>query len=85
MSVHTLHKAGSDETHVVRSVGVVVDTTKERSRPILANHLRNQVTATRMLIHERRDVVDEASNDDQGALHGLFLDWIETSAMTQIA
>ncbi len=56
------------------SIRVIVDTTEERSRRILADHLRDEVTATRVLIHERRDIVNETSNDHQGALGGLLLD-----------
>ncbi len=59
------------------SIGMVVDTTEERCCTILADHLRNEVTATRMLIDERGDVVDEASDNDQGTLHRLLLDWAQ--------
>lgn len=55
---------------------MIVDTTEERSRRILANHLRNEVATTRVLVHERRDIVDETSDDDQRALRGLLLDYM---------
>ena len=58
----------------MRGVRVVVDTAEERSRRILANHLSDKMTTTRVLVHESGHVVDEAGDDDQGTLDGLFLD-----------
>ena len=55
-------------------VGVVVYTTKERRRGILADHTGDVITAARMLVHERPDIVDEASDDDQRTLLSLLLD-----------
>ena len=43
---------------------MVIDTSEERSSRILANHLRGEVATTRVLVHERRNIVDETSNDD---------------------
>ena len=64
---------------------MVVDTAEERSRRILANHLRDEMTTTRVLVHERRNIVDEASNDDQRALSSLLLDCTQIVSMTSIA
>ena len=52
---------------------MVVNTAEERSRRILANHLRDEMATTRVLVHERSDVVDEAGNDHKRALHRLLL------------
>ena len=61
-------------------IRVVVDTTEERRCRILANVLREQMTATGMFIQEVRDIVNEASNDDQRSLLGLFEDYSSVSA-----
>ena len=60
-------------------VGVVVYTTEERRRGILADHAGDVITAARMLVHERPYIVDKASDDDQRALLSLLLDWRDVS------
>ena len=60
-------------------IGVVVYTTEERRRSILADHAGDVITAAGMLVHERPDIVDEASNDDQRTLLSLLLDWRDVS------
>ena len=55
------------------SVGVVVNTTEECRSCVLANHLRNEMTATRVLFEERRNVVDETGDNDEGTLDALLL------------
>ena len=45
-------------------VRVIVDTTEERSRAILADHLRDEMAATGVLIDERGDIVDETSDNN---------------------
>ena len=62
------------ETHVVRRIGMVIDTAKERSRRILANHLSDEMTTARVLVHESGHVVDEASDNDERALERLLLE-----------
>ena len=66
------------KTYVVGSIGMVVNSAKEGCRAILTDHLCNEMTATRMLIDERRNVVDETSDDDQRTLQRLFLDCAQT-------
>jgi hypothetical protein len=61
---------------VVSGVGVIVDTTEEGSSSVLSKVLLDQVNATRVLIHERRDIVDEAGDKDQWTGLGLFLEGI---------
>ena len=68
-------------TYVVSCVRVVIDTAEECRRRVLANVLGEQVTATRVLVHEVRDVVDEARNDDQRPLLGLLEDYSVASAL----
>lgn len=51
---------------------MVIDTTKECSRRILANIFDKQVSTSRVFINEVRDIMDESSNDNQGALERLF-------------
>jgi hypothetical protein len=53
---------------------MVIDTSKECSSRVLANVLAKEMATTRMLIHERRDVVNESGNKDEWAGLGLFLD-----------
>lgn len=53
---------------------MVIDTSEERSSRILANHLVQQVLATRVLIHERGNIVDEARDENQVAFLGKRLD-----------
>ena len=66
----------------MRSIRMIVNTAEERSRRILANHLRDEVTTTRVLIHERRNIVNETSDDDQRALGSLLLDCTQIVSMT---
>lgn len=54
---------------------MVIDTTKECSRRILANIFDKQVSTSRVFINEVRDIMDESSNDNQGALERLFAVW----------
>ena len=53
---------------------MVVNTAEERSGCVLTDVLDDQVTATRVLVHEVGDVVDEARNDNQRPLLGLLED-----------
>lgn len=53
---------------------MVVDTAEERCSGILANVLCEQMAATRMFVHEVRDIVNEASDDDQWSPLGLLQD-----------
>ena len=62
------------------SVRVVVNTTEEGRCRVLADVLDEQVAATRVLVEERGNIVDEAGNEDEWALLRLLLDYIEKSA-----
>lgn len=55
-------------TNIVCSVRVVINTAKEGSRGVLANHLYQEMTTARVIIHERREVVYEARDEYKGAL-----------------
>lgn len=56
------------------SVRVVVNAAKERSGRVFAEVLREQMATTRVLIEEGRDIMDEATNNDERASLGLLLD-----------
>lgn len=64
-----------ERTYVVSGIRVIVNTTEESSRSVPAEVLLDQVTATRVLLHEGRDVVDEAGDEDQRTSLGLLLDY----------
>jgi len=53
---------------VVRRVGMIIDTSEESSGRILADVLGQQVLATGVLLHERRDIMDKARDENQVAL-----------------
>lgn len=61
-------------TYVVGSVRVIVYTAEERGRRVLTDVLDDQVATARVLVDKVRNVVDEASDDDEGPLAALFLD-----------
>ena len=63
-------------TYIVRGIGVVVHSTEERSRCVLTNEALDEMGATRMLVHERRDIVNKAGNEDEGPLSRLGLDCV---------
>ena len=63
------------ETYVMSSVRVFVDTTQESGGSVLADIRQKQATTSRMLAHERRQIVDKPSNENERASLGLFLDW----------
>ena len=60
---------------VVSSVRVIVDTTEECSRSVLADVLGEEMTATRVFFEERGNVVDETGDNDEGTLDALLLVW----------
>ena len=60
-------------TYIVSRVRVVVHSTKECSRSVLADVLGEEMTATRVLFEERRNVVDETGDNDEGTLDALLL------------
>lgn len=64
----------TEETYVVSSIRVVVDTTEERGRGVLADELDQKMATTGVLVHEVGHVVDESSEDDNGTLGSLLLD-----------
>lgn len=53
---------------------MVVNAAKERSGRVFADVLREQMATTRVLIEEGRDIMDEATNDNERASLGLLLD-----------
>jgi len=59
----------------MRSVRVIINSAKERSRSILADLLHQQMAATRMLVKESPYIVNEARYDDQRASLRLLLDY----------
>lgn len=59
---------------VVGSVRVVIDTTEERRCRILANHLDEQMGASRMFIDERADVMNEPRDENEMTFGRLFLE-----------
>lgn len=59
----------------MRSVRVVVDTAEESRRSVLTDVLGEEVTSTGMLVNEGRNIVDVTSDNDQGTLQTLFLDY----------
>ena len=61
------------KTYVVRSVRMIVDTTEECSRSVLADVLGEEMTATRVFFEERRNIVDETGDNDEGTLDALLL------------
>lgn len=63
-------------TDVVCSVRVVVYTAPEGGRRVLADVLRQEVPATRVVVEERAEIVDEAGDNDEGTLGRLLLDCI---------
>ena len=52
---------------------MIVDTTEECSRSVLADVLGEEMTATRVLFEERGNVVDETGDNDEGTLDALLL------------
>ena len=57
-------------------MGMLVDTAQESGGGILPNIGRKQVAAARMLVHERRQIVNEPSDENEWTSPGLFLDWM---------
>ena len=66
--------AFQNRTYIVGSVRVVVDTAEERGCRVLANVLEEQMATTRVLVDKVRDIVNEASDDDERPLDALVLD-----------
>ena len=64
------------KTYVVRSVRMIVDTTEEGGRRILADVLHDQVATARVVVNQSRHIVNEASDDDQRPLQRLLPDYI---------
>lgn len=60
--------------HVVSSVRVVIDTTKEGSGRIGTDSLLDQVCSSRVILGERRAVVNETVDSDERSFLGLGLE-----------
>ncbi len=54
-----------ETTHVMRRVGVVIDTAEESGCCIFANVLSEKMPSTRMVIHEPAHVVDESTDENE--------------------
>lgn len=63
-------------TYVVSSIRVVIYTAEEGGCRVLAQVFCEEVPAARMLVHEVRQVVNEASDGDEGACLCLLLEAI---------
>lgn len=57
------------------SVGVVVNASKECCGSILANHLDDEMSTSRMFLNESRNIVNETRNENERTFGSLFLDW----------
>jgi hypothetical protein len=68
------HTDAHHREQVVCSVRVVVNAAEESSARVFADVLREQMATTRVLIEEGRDVMDEATDNDERASFGLLLD-----------
>jgi hypothetical protein len=66
---HSFHRE-----QVMCGVRMVINTTEESGRSILADVLRQEMPATRVLLHKRTDVVNETGDQDQRALGSLLLE-----------
>ena len=62
-------------------VGMIINTTEECSCRITTNVLDKEMTATRMLIEEVRNIVNEAGNHNKRAFDGLLLDYTHSSEL----
>jgi len=62
---------------VMCSVRVVVNAAEECSGRILADILREQMAATRVFVEEGRNVMDEATDNDERPSLGLLLEAIQ--------
>jgi hypothetical protein len=54
---------------------MIIDTTKESGGGILTNILHQEMTATRVFLNERGNVMNISSYKYQWSLLRLFLDW----------
>lgn len=72
--------AENTDTHhgekVVGGVRMVINTSEECGGSVFANVLAQQMTTSRMFVHERRDIMNETGNEDERAGLGLFLEAI---------
>jgi len=59
---------------VMCSVRVVVNAAEKSSGCVFADVLHEQMATTRVFVKEGRDVMDEATNNDERASLGLLLD-----------
>lgn len=79
---HTDAELGQEVTSTVRVI--VHATVKCRSR-VLAKACLDEVTSSRVLIHELCDIVDEARDDDEVALLRLFLELVPSENWQVVA
>jgi len=63
-------------TYIVSSVRVVVNTTEECGRSVLADHLDEEMGTSRVLIDKVRHIVDKAGDEDERTLLRLLLDYM---------
>jgi hypothetical protein len=76
----TVHK---NCAYVMRGIRVFVNSTKESRRSIFPDLLCQQMTAARVLIEERTNIVNEARDDNKGAGLGLLQDCDEPVSLCQ--
>jgi len=59
---------------IVSSIGVVVNAAKECRGTILANHLDDEMSTSRMFFNESRNIMNETGDENERALGSLFLE-----------
>ena len=59
---------------------MIIDTTEEGCRRILANHLDDQVGTTRVLINKTGNIMNKTRNDDQRTFLKIVPELIARSA-----
>lgn len=67
------------KAYIVRSIAVIIHSTKEGSSSIFTNVLGQKVTASWMLIKEVGHIMDKTSDTDQGTRLGLCLVYTRVS------
>ena len=55
---------------------MVINTTEECGRSVLADHLDEEMRTSRVLIDKVRHIVDKAGDEDERTLLGLLLDYV---------
>jgi hypothetical protein len=69
------HTNAHHREQVMGRVRVIVHAAEESRGRVPADVLREQMATTRVLVEEGRDIMDEATDNDEWASLDLFLDW----------